>query len=420
MDLRVLKRCALAAATIAIASSAASTYAQGFIGPMAEQAPDASREFASRLAVQAYWTPQRMAAALPMEKFAIVTDAAISSNRTAAPATSAPAGVPGFARGATPAMANARSPAIGAVTEFPDYTITGLAMDYGSAPSDPKLGPYGPFQRFGQAGRYTGYPISTVGKYFFTIPGAGNYVCSATAINRSTIVTAGHCVAAGDNATFYTNRLFCPSYSSGADPTFGCWGVAYAVSSGPWFTSGNPNYDYACLVMNTAGTVQANKLGNVTGWAGRAWNWPTKMLEISMGYPQAAPFDGNHIEVVAAPDWYSFDWGVSTGGVGASKFMANDLTGGSSGGPWLLGYQSQALGTEYSDVDGNVNTDPGSFWVNGVNSHKRCRTNCSSPPTSTTGVFWDEMSSPRFTSTPNDLSDSEDVFNVCFADARNN
>jgi hypothetical protein len=168
--------------------------------------------------------------------------------------------------------------------------------------------------------------------------------------------------------------------------------------------------------MNTTGDTVANKIGNVTGWAGRAWNF-TDVPEMVFGYPQAAPFHGNTIQQVAGPDWYSWD---ATAGGQVSKIMGNDLTGGASGGGWFIGWRAPT--DEIADTDGSNNTDPGTAgpFINGVNSHKRCRTNCNTPPTATAGVFWQEMSSPPFRSDANDASDSEDVFAICLAHANNN
>ena len=292
-------------------------------------------------------------------------------------------------------------------------------VTYGSAPTNPQTGFTGPFQRFAQAGRYLQYPISTVGKLFFSLSGL-NYVCSGTAINRSTFVTAGHCVSNG-GGVFASNFLFCPSWVPGATTPLGnagsgCWAGLYQVTTSSWHFSGDPDFDYACVVTATTGSRFAAKMGNVTGWAGRGWNW-NNMLEVSMGYPQAPPFNGNYIQANAAPQWYDVDF---VAGGPASKVQGNDLTGGSSGGPWILGYANGSAGAEAPDVDGASGTDPGFFAVNGVNSHKRCSVNCSSPPTATVGVFWNEMTSPRFRSDPNDGQDSEDVFAVCFADTNNN
>lgn len=382
--------------------------ASGQEGPVS--GPAAS-PLAIQLQTEAYWTSAQMGAAKPMERHFVMPEGAALSE----PAGATP-GVAGLARGATAAEAQAYAAQIGAILDLP----AGLAAPQWTQamPSNPKDGPYGPFQRFSQAGTYTTYPISTVGKLFFKI-GTANYVCSGTAINRSTVATAGHCVAAGNNSTWYNTFLFCPSYNAGGvNPNVGCWSGVVPVTSGPWFASGNPNYDYACIVTATTGTLKAGKMGNYTGWAGRAWNWG-ELAEASMGYPQAAPFDGNRIQVNIGPDWYSYGFGVATTGVGASKFMGNDLTGGSSGGPWILGYRGSF---EYADTDGNFVTDSGGagFYVNGNNSHKRCAGGtCASPPTAAAGVFWQEMSSPRYTSGVH-ASGSEEVFAVCFSNANNN
>lgn len=417
-----LKRCAFGTVVGTVAAASGMVAAQQVGGPMSTSAQTASEQAAADAMAKAFWTPERMEGAIPMERFAPGTAFAAKSLPAPAPLFGPPVSI----SGATPGMARTNSALIGRIVSEPP--LLSQPLDFGVAPSNPRDGPYGPFQRWGQQGAFVTYPISTVGKLFFNIPAnsagipPGSYVCSGTAINRSTVVTAGHCVAAGDNATFFNTWLFCPSYNAGGvNPAVGCWSWASATTSGPWFSSGNQNYDYACIVTPTTGTLIANKMGNITGWAGRGWNWPTSMLEVSMGYPQAPPFDGKRIQVNAAPDWYSYAFGVGTGSVGASKFMGNDLTGGSSGGPWILGYANGSAGAEYGDVDGNSQTDPGFFAVNGVNSHKRCSVNCNSPPTTTTGVFWDEMSSPRFTETGGaDINDSEAVFGRCFANANNN
>lgn len=413
---QLLKRCLLSAVTAAVVATAGVAAAQRALGPASTPAPTAAQQAAMDAAVRAYWTPERMAAAIPMERFVLQT-----SNVMLRPTPPTRFGAPGMARGASPEEAQANSPLIGRITQLAPTDFITQPQDFSVPGGSPLNGPWGPFQRWAHEGvdRFPSSPTATVGKLFFNI-GAVPYVCSGTAINRSTVVTAGHCVAAGNGATWYNSFMFCPAYNVRAMRQVGCWGWnGNAWTSGPWFNSGNPNYDYACLVTATTGTLQANKIGNVVGWAGRAWNWANDKVEVSMGYPQDTPFAGDSLQVNAAPVWYSYAFGAATGGVGASKFMGNDLTGGSSGGPWILGYTT-SFAAEISPVDSDGNTDPGGFWVNGVNSHKRCLINCNSPPLAGSGVFWNEMSSPRFTSTAADNSDSEDVFAGCFADANNN
>jgi len=356
-----------------------------------------------------YWTPQRMASAqaMPLPMKVLQPGNGNGQQRR----------MSDLERGAVNGLPPGGGPYVEQKTSF---GVLAAPQTFGAAPTDPLNGPYGPFQRWTMEGNYTPSWRAIHGKLFFSLP-VGNFVCSATVIGRSTVATAGHCNSDGAG-TFATNRLFCPSYYNptpltGAPfPGRGCWGVTTSVVGGPWHNGGDPDYDYACLVMNTTGDTVANKIGNVTGWAGRAWNF-TDVPEMVFGYPQAAPFHGNTIQQVAGPDWYSWD---ATAGGQVSKIMGNDLTGGASGGGWFIGWRAPT--DEIADTDGSNNTDPGTAgpFINGVNSHKRCRTNCNTPPTATAGVFWQEMSSPPFRSDANDASDSEDVFAICLAHANNN
>jgi V8-like Glu-specific endopeptidase len=278
---------------------------------------------------------------------------------------------------------------------------------------NPKNGPYGPFQRWREAPPIAAYPKSTIGKLFFTLAG-NNYVCSGSAIGRSTVLTAGHCVSDGASH-FATNFLFCPSWDNGVqNAALGCWTVTTAVTSVPWHTTGNADYDYACLVTATTGQKVEKKMGNLTGWLGRAWNFVSGQAERTFGYAQAAPFNGGTLQTTASTEWYSWD---SRAGGQISKIIGSDLSPGASGGPWILGWTGGLA--ETADTDASGVTDPGNNFVNGVNSHKRCRTNCNTPPTATAGVFWQEMSSPPFRNTTGDISESEDVFASCLAHANN-
>ena len=96
------------------------------------------------------------------------------------------------------------------------------------------------FQRWTHFGNYFTYPISTVGKLFFNQNG-GSYVCSATVINRNTILTAGHCVHAGNNlqSGFSSNIVFCPSTLRAAAARRCARGRAWVPNQ--WFTSGLPD-----------------------------------------------------------------------------------------------------------------------------------------------------------------------------------
>ncbi|HQZ37983.1 MAG TPA: hypothetical protein PLH72_02995 [Vicinamibacterales bacterium] len=395
---------------LSVVASLGLALAGGTVAAQQEQGPAQSPPGSTGDAVLEYWTPERMASAMPVPTPGVPTEGIAL---TAKPMASGDPGlVNGWAPGSGPYVEQRQTFARG---EEPGFASP---QAFGTAPTNPLAGPYGPFQRWTMQGSYTPYPRSVHGKLFFSLNG-GNWVCSATVIGRSTIATAGHCVSDG-SATWATNFLFCPSYYQlGAFPGRGCWSGVTATTSFQWFNAADPDYDYACIVTATTGTTVANKIGNVTGWVGRAWNW-NDTPEMTFGYPAAAPFAGNIIQQTASVDWYDVDF---TAGGPASKVIGSDLTGGSSGGGWFLSWR--APGAEVADTDDNPGTDPAGAnngpYINGVNSHKRCAGGtCASPPTATTGVFWQEMSSPRFRVDAGDINDSEDVFAGCLAHSNNN
>lgn len=403
---RKLRSLAGALAVAAIPALMAAGWAELQVDVQAQQADQLDQVVVEQSAAEivAYWTSERMAAAIPMP---IPAEADPNAGLPQLDGEASVAdGPPGFAPG-WDALSGLAQPGADAAFSLEEFTAQLEQPQHGAKPTNPKDGPYGPFQRMTHARRFTAYPSSPIGKLFFSL-GTSNFVCSASVIQKNTVVTAGHCNYG--NGAFATNRMFCPSYNNnGVNPERGCWGVVNSKTSAGWVQNGDPDYDYACLIMATSGTVWGTSIGNVTGWFGRAWNFSYQQAEKSFGYPQASPFNGRVIVEVAGTGWYEHDF--RSGGQ-VSKLMGNDMTGGSSGGPWILGFNHPTA--EFPDTDGSIATDPGGNWVNGVNSHKRCSGNCSSPPTTTTGVFWQEMSSPPFRNTANDNDESEDNFAVCF------
>lgn len=397
---------------LGLCAVAATVYADE--GPVIDSVKDNAQEAATVRAVHAYWTKSAMQTAKAREATVIVSAAELNAPVSGQEEISGPAGV---VAGCLPGAVNCNPTPRTLSTANAESGSTAAPM-HGSAPTNPKNGPYGPFQRWREATPITSYPKSTVGKLFFTLNG-GNYVCSASVIGRSTVLTAGHCVSDGQGH-WATNLLFCPSYDGTlADPRQrGCWTVVFKTTSSPWHNTSNPDYDYACLVTATTGTKYANKVGNVTGTLGRAWNFASSQAERTFGYPAAAPFNGGTLQTTASTDWYSWNFNTSDAGQ-VSKIIGSDLTGGSSGGPWILGWTGGL--TETGDTDASNATDPGNNWTNGVNSHKRCLVNCNTPPTTTSGVFWQEMTSPPFRGgSTADLNESEDVFAICLRHTNNN
>jgi hypothetical protein len=246
-------------------------------------------------------------------------------------------------------------------------------------------------------------------------------------IQRNTIATTGHCVSDGAG-TFATDFLFCPSYTVDEngegipDPKLGCWSGISAATTAAYHHSAAIDRDIACIVTARKSTVQKHSLGDVTGWTGRIWNLPSRIPTFALGYPAGAPFPGHHLIVSASSEWYIVNMTLGDGQV--SKYIGNDMTGGSSGGPWWVSMRGTGGSVdvphssdypEYPDVDGSDMTDPfqggrdGPF-LNGINSHSRCAlSGC--PPGS---IFLSETGSPQFRNTASDDDESEDVFKACF------
>jgi hypothetical protein len=361
---------------------------------------------AEALATMAYWTPERMAEAQPMPIPAMevdLDDPALTVADDPEPLRYTLGWMPGDGPQPDPMVSYELSGETAAAMLTP-------SPQHGTMPTDPLNGPYGLFQRWTWFGAYVKRPISTLGRLYFSMNG-GNWVCSATVAGRNVLITAGHCVADG-SGNWGSNWMFCPSFNAGGiNPSRGCWAWSSATTSGQWFNSGDPDYDYACIVTPPTGTVVADDVGDVTGWLGRAWNGAYGQPIMDFGYPAGAPFPGYHIIVAAAAGWYQFHF---TAGDQISYFIGNDMTGGSSGGPWILGLGHRSA--EWPDTDGSNATDPfpnGVGWIWGVNSHKRCVNGCFTPPTATAGTFWQEMSTPQFKADA-DGGESEDVFANCY------
>jgi hypothetical protein len=186
-----------------------------------------------------------------------------------------------------------------------------------------------PFSSYEVTSTYAQAPTATYGKVFFTLGGV-NYVCSGTALlsgNKSVVWTAGHCVNQGPGA-YATNWSFVPAYKDGSAP-LGEFPARQLLTTSPWKTTGNLGYDLGAAVVATAA---GRSLTDVTGGRGIAFNYARQQRYQSHGYPAAPPFDGQRLWVCDAP-WGADDASASP----ATMAIGCNMTGGSSGGGWIVG-----------------------------------------------------------------------------------
>jgi hypothetical protein len=301
----------------------------------------------------AYWTPERLAAAIPMK---------MARPSTGAVRMTAPAVVSG-----TPSRAGGYSALTGKMNEdaigSPDANVP---LD-GSFP-----GPHNTFFLGNPPGSpaYNKFPIKTVGKLFFHDPvGGGNFQCTATVTIgtrtvRNVIWTAGHCVANGGQSYFYDTFLFCPEYNNGATPV-GCWAWnGGAAVFTVWFNNGDLTRDEGVITLNHTGTVKLVDVGAITGGLGFAWNWGRDQHWFHFGYPCVAVagitpnWDCVHIGETAAEHRYD----VNIGGSGPFvNSWGSGQTEGSSG---------SAVQLFHSDAGGWINSNVSFYFSGGPNGNE--------------------------------------------------
>jgi V8-like Glu-specific endopeptidase len=196
---------------------------------------------------------------------------------------------------------------------------------------------------------YTKWPFVTIGKLFFT-QNDGSWVCSASSIASSSashaIITAGHCI--NDGAGHWSsNMVFVPAYNNGAAP-YGQWTIIYSTERAftSWISGADLARDIAGAKVNN--NDSGHTLAQTVGWLGFAWNFSRVNAWWQIGYPQAAPFTGKWMIACQASYAYDSPFGTTPKPMG----VGCDQTGGTSGGPWVLG-----MG--------------GGDYVNGVQSHRR-------------------------------------------------
>lgn len=286
----------------------------------------------AQAAAVAYWTPARMAAAKPLDvKPSQRNPAPTTAPETAGPAVSVPP-----AAGSEPA---------------------------GSAPE--ASGPQ-PLAATSVPRPYRDLPDRLNGKVFFRQNG-GDFVCSGTVVNganKDMVDTAGHCVSDGRGHfnSPVANTIFVPAYSSGASGCttdcfpFGIWTARQLTTTTEWHLRRNFKQDYGYIILNT---LNGQHIVNRLGGQGTAVNQSRNQTFNAYGYPQAAPFNGFDQKRCVSSRLGDDNPSPSRPGPFTIRINCN-MTGGSSGGGWLirlsggLGYVNSHNSYRYSNTPNNL------------------------------------------------------------------
>ncbi len=277
--------------------------------------------------VEAYWTEARMEQAEPYPM----------PTRTGSPETQKGTLIPVAETTGSPVLLAGSLPNGTALpTPAPETSQTPQHVPYQD---------FIPYTRWSLIGRYDKFPNWTILKVFFSQDhdgnGAGsNFVCSASTMGPDEAWTAGHCVTnnlngAGFNAGWSYNVQVCPVYDNGVNPSHGCWAYDDLVALAGYRAGGNGNLDFGAIDTAGNGTVIPGQIGAHTGWLGFAANIGRVQHWVAMGYPAGAPFAGGKIIMAASQYGYDDDWSPDAI---LSVAMGSNLTGGSSGGPWIVQY----------------------------------------------------------------------------------
>ncbi|MGW3150922.1 trypsin-like serine peptidase [Streptomyces sp. NPDC001177] len=188
------------------------------------------------------------------------------------------------------------------------------------------LGPTGP-----KAKLWRGTAMKSVGRLFFVNAGGSDTWCTATAVtsaNRSVVMTAAHCVRRGSSpANTNSTMVFVPGYSKGKEP-YGVFAVRAVLTPRSW--EEESTNDMSALVVDAG--KSGHKLTDVVGGQAIAFNRAVGGTISSFGYPATHPQLGE--ELLRCVGTARKENGMQA--------IPCDMSGGSSGGPWLADFDAAA------------------------------------------------------------------------------
>lgn len=154
---------------------------------------------------------------------------------------------------------------------------------------------------------------------------SGAHFCTASVVSspgEDLLITAAHCISDGNGSGYKDDIVFVPDYDDGATP-YGIWTPERLLVAPQWADSADPDYDVGFIVLqphdgqNIQQVLGADQLGYDTRY---------QYLVRVTGYPSSA---GTPISCV---NWTSMQSATQL------SFDCDGYTGGTSGSPWVTGF----------------------------------------------------------------------------------
>jgi hypothetical protein len=199
------------------------------------------------------------------------------------------------------------------------------------------------------------------GRVLFTMNG-GNWICSGSVVNdalstASLVLSAGHCAFDQANHAFVTNWIFIPEFDSHPSlwdcttTTHGCWvadslNVSAGFANEAGFNTAAAQYDWSFAVVHAGGFTGGQLDATVGSFPIAFTSYSSGTQTAGFGYPAAGKYaPGNELVYCAG------SLGTDPYNLGRTYRLGCDMTGGSSGGPWLTGFRSDGNSGTLSSVN---------------------------------------------------------------------
>jgi len=213
----------------------------------------------------------------------------------------------------------------------------------------------------------TTYPYRALGRLTY-INGGISFACSASVIARSIILTAAHCVQdLGDGDVYFTNFRFRPGHYGASGATaeqispYGAWSPFLVMRAGSWGdgtdvgSGAARENDLALLAMQK---LDGQFIGDVVGWFNYSWNNYSFVSSpktgdlltaavTTLGYPGLLDL-GRIMQRVDGPTY------PTTVSDAPQLWQGSNLTGGASGGPWVVNFAGRNAALSGGATNGNA------------------------------------------------------------------